>query len=89
MSQISIGNVLAVHGLLAAQAERMQVLPEDSSWLRSIEAVGGDPVSLVARHSFQHKINDMLTPSGRTTGSCPRRPSGCGGRRASTATPRT
>ncbi|OSY36187.1 MULTISPECIES: hypothetical protein [Pseudonocardia] len=60
MSQISIGNVLAVHGLLAAQAERMRLLLDASNWLRSIEAVGGDPVSLDARASFQYKINGML-----------------------------
>ncbi|MEU6697305.1 hypothetical protein [Pseudonocardia sp. NPDC046786] len=60
MSQISIGNVLAVHGVLAAQAERMYVLLEGSRWLRTIEAVGGDPVSLDARNSFQLKINNML-----------------------------
>ncbi|GAA1394108.1 hypothetical protein GCM10009613_41740 [Pseudonocardia kongjuensis] len=60
MSQISIGNVLAVHGVLAAQAERMYLLLDCSDWLRDIEAVGGDPVSLDARNSFQLKINNML-----------------------------
>ncbi|TDN65688.1 hypothetical protein C8E95_7204 [Pseudonocardia autotrophica] len=68
MSQISIGNVLAVHGLLAAQAERMRLLLDASNWLRSIEAVGGDPVSLDARASFQYKINGMLDAQWGTTG---------------------
>ncbi|OLL71143.1 hypothetical protein Ae168Ps1_5646c [Pseudonocardia sp. Ae168_Ps1] len=60
MVQITTGNVVQVHAILAAQAERMYTALKDAEWLRNLPAVGQDPVSLDARRAFQPKVNHIL-----------------------------
>jgi hypothetical protein len=60
MVQITTGNVVQVHAILAAQAERMYTALKDAEWLRNLPAVGRDPVSLDAKRAFQPKVNHIL-----------------------------
>jgi hypothetical protein len=60
MVQIDAHNVLAVHALLAAQAEAMVVALRDANGLRAIPRCGDDVVSVDAQAAFQAKIDSIL-----------------------------
>jgi hypothetical protein len=60
MAQVGPENVLAVHAILAAQAEAMNAALSAADWMRDIPRCGDDPVSIDAKAAFQPKIDRIL-----------------------------
>ena len=60
MTQVDASNVLAVHALLAAQAESMAATLRGANWLRATPRCADDVVSVDAQKLFQAKIDTIL-----------------------------
>ena len=60
MAQVGVDNVLAVHAMLAAQAEAMNAALRAADWMRDIPRCADDPVSVDAKAVFQLKIDQIL-----------------------------
>lgn len=60
MTEITTHNVLAVHAVLARQADSISSALRDADWMRDIPRCADDPISRDAKTIFQTKIIAIL-----------------------------